>query len=809
MNPWRLRYDKLEKEDPSAEEALCAVGNGYMAARGAGAEARAKNNRYPGFYLAGGYDRAETEFEDHVVENEDLVNWPNWLPLSFKLEGEEWFDLDSANVLSFKKELILEEGGLFRMLEIEDASRRKTLIEERRFVSMDDKNAAAVEWKITPLNWSGKARVMSMLDGAVENKGVKRYRSLTSRHLKICDKGVVQENMVFLKAKTLQSEIVMAQAARTDVFEGANLCSLSRENFQGEKRVGQIIEIDCKKRKTYRVEKIVSVYTSKDFAISNPRLASVKYLRHCGNFDYLYSKHKLKWRELWFHFDVKLENMPAENLALRMHIFHLLQTASHNTIDIDASVPARGLHGEAYRGHIFWDELFIFPFYYFRMPELARSLLMYRFRRLREARRLAREAGYEGAMYPWQSGSDGDEESQELHLNPNSGRWVPDNTNLQRHINGAIVYNIVKYYEATDDHEFMYHYGAEMVFEICKFWASAAKLNAKTQRYELWNMMGPDEFHTRYPGAERPGLRNNAYTNYLASWSLKKALQLYALLSETRKSELLEDLDMDGDDLDQWEKISKGTLIPFQGEGIISQFSGYEDLLDFDWEKYKEKYGDISRLDRILEAEGDDVNRYKVNKQADVLMLFYLFSAAELEEHCHWMNYVFDTECIPKNIRYYLGQSSHGSTLSRITHSWVLARTERSRSWQLFKEALDSDLMDIQKGTTGEGIHLGAMAGTVDIAQRCFTGIEIRRDALWFNPMLPEELSQIEFRMRYRSHWLRVRANHHCLKIDIERSWVSGGKIGFKDKVFEFQQGDAFEFPLNEASTRKSPPLSV
>ena len=142
-------------------------------------------------------------------------------------------------------------------------------------------------------------------------------------------------------------------------------------------------------------------------------------------------------------------------------------------IDGDVGIPARGLHGEAYRGHIFWDELFIFPVINLRIPAITRALLKYRYRRLEEARLAAKEAGFEGAMFPWQSGSDGREETQQVHLNPKSGRWLPDNSHLQRHVSAAIAYNIWHYYEATWDLEFMAYYGAEMLFEIARFWTSA------------------------------------------------------------------------------------------------------------------------------------------------------------------------------------------------------------------------------------------------------------------------------------------------------------------------------------------------
>ena len=173
----------------------------------------------------------------------------------------------------------------------------------------------------------------------------------------------------------------------------------------------------------------------------------------------------------------------------------------------------RGWHGEAYRGHVFWDELFIFPLINLRLPEITRSLLLYRYRRLSAARRAARLEGFEGAMFPWQSGSSGREESQSLHLNPRSGRWLPDNSSLQRHVNIAIAYNLYHYYQVNKDMEFMAFYGAEMLLDIARFLASLAEYNESFERYEILQVMGPDEYHDAYPDADTPGLDNNAYTN--------------------------------------------------------------------------------------------------------------------------------------------------------------------------------------------------------------------------------------------------------------------------------------------------------
>ncbi len=175
--------------------------------------------------------------------------------------------------------------------------------------------------------------------------------------------------------------------------------------------------------------------------------------------------------------DIRLSDSDRPQMILRLHIFHLLQTVSRNSIDLDNGVPARGWHGEAYRGHVFWDELFIFPYLNLRIPNLTRSLLLYRYRRLNRARLAAEEEGVRGALYPWQSGSNGREETQQLPLNPKSGRWLPDHTHLQRHVNAAIAYNVWQYFKTTGDLEFLCNYGAEMILEIARFLANIATYN--------------------------------------------------------------------------------------------------------------------------------------------------------------------------------------------------------------------------------------------------------------------------------------------------------------------------------------------
>ena len=395
------------------------------------------------------------------------------------------------------------------------------------------------------------------------------------------------------------------------------------------------------------------------------------------------------------------------------------------------------------------------------VPEITRSLLLYRYRRLGEARAAARRAGFQGAMFPWQSGSDGQEETQELNLNPRSHRWVPDNSYLQRHVGSAIAYNVWQYFQVTHDVEFLQFYGAELLLEIARFWSSLACFNDARGRYEIRGVMGPDEFHEGYPDAPTPGLNNNAYTNIMAVWVLCRALEVLDLLPDMRRAELMTRLGLSADEFARWGDISRRMYVPFHDDGIISQFEGYEQLAELDWEDYRTRYGNIQRLDLILEAEQDSANRYKLSKQADVLMLFYLFSAEELGALFTRLGYPFDPETMRRNVAYYDSRSSHGSTLSRVVHAWVLARSDRPRAMSYFAEALQSDVSDIQQGTTAEGVHLGAMAGTVDLVQRVATGIEVTRDVLRFNPQLPPELERLDMRIRYREHSLDLRLDAH------------------------------------------------
>jgi alpha,alpha-trehalase len=808
MSSWEFIYEGFVPEQEGLREALCTLGNGYFATRGAGPEAEAGESHYPGTYLAGGYNRMVTHISGRDVENEDLVNMPNWLPLTFRLEGGRWFNIRAVTVLEFRQVLELKEGILRRTIRFRDKQDRETVFEFRRFVHMGDHHLAGQEVVITPVNWSGSVELRSALDGQVINAGVDRYKELNGDHLECIDADDSDPETITLTVRTKQSLLLVAQAALTRVFAGREQLKAERKIIEKPGYIAHQMVAHCSPENPLRLEKIVAMYSSRDDGISEPTLEARKGVADAGSFEELLARHKLVWEHLWRRFDVKFDGNSNHGKhdtgqIVHLHIFHLLQTTSMHTMDLDVGVPARGWHGEAYRGHIFWDELFIFPFLNLRVPEITRSLLKYRYRRLNEAISAAAREGYGGAMYPWQSGSNGREESQRVHLNPRSGRWIPDYSWLQRHVNSAIAYNIWQYYQVTNDIEFLELYGSRMILEIARFWASKASYNEKLDRYEILGVMGPDEYHDAYPDRDEPGLDNNAYTNVMAVWVLSKALELFGIMDQPYCREVSERMGLSEEEKRRWEEISRKMRIVFHGDGIISQFEHYDTLEEFDWEGYREKYGDIHRLDRILEAEGDSVNRYQASKQADVLMLFYLFSSEELSGLFKRLGYPFAFETIPKNIDYYLKRTSHGSTLSRVVHSWVLARSQRKQSWSLFEQALQADVADVQGGTTPEGIHLGAMAGTVDMLTRGYTGVEPRGQVLWFNPAVPEGADHLHMHLRYRGNALEVDITPGELKVRTLPCHAEPIRIGYRGKTYEMKTDEYRSIPLKAPSMQE------
>ena len=759
MSDFVLDYDHFHPASEGLREALTSTGNGYFCTRGAAEWEDTGSGHYPGTYVHGGFNRETTIMGGRPVHNEDLVNLPNWLVLKLRIEGEDAIRLDTVELLGYRHSYDVRLALVERKLRFRDRVGRETTLRSRRFVSMADSHLAGIEWTITPENWSGRVEIVSGLDGRVTNQMVARYSELEGRHLNPDSPRTFGPETIALKVRTRQSNIYVAEAARTRVFRAGDPGSpaqIRRELYQMEDYIQQVLAFDVGQGEDVRVEKLVSLFTSRDNAITEPLAAAGRRVVRYPDFAGALAEHRAAWAELWEVCDIELPGEPHAQQLLRFHIAHLLQVCSRHTARHDAGLPARGLNGEAYRGHVFWDELYVYPFLNFRFPEITRGLLMYRYRRLTEARASAAAAGYRGAMYPWQSGSDGTEETQVVHLNPLSGQWEPDHSHNQRHVNAAIFYNVWQYYLATDDLEFLRDYGAELMLEIARFWASIAHLDATRGRYEIHGVMGPDEFHERYPGAQDSGLRNNAYTNVLVAWIADIAPKVLDLLPRSRRASLRARLGLTNDELETWRQMSRRMFVPFHADGVLSQFEGYEQLEELDLDAYRAQHPNIGRLDRILKAEGDHPDRYQLAKQADAVMLFFLFSHDELHELFDRLGYGFDPDLARRTISYYDRRTSHGSTLSLVTYAGVLAALDPDSSWERFVLALNSDIADVQGGTTKEGIHLGVMAGTLDLLQRGYVGAGVRDGVLHVEPQLVARLDGLVMSLQFQGTSIRI-----------------------------------------------------
>lgn len=798
---WQIVFEGYDPADEGRREALFALGNGYFVTRAAAPEAVSDGVHYPGTYRAGIYNRLVSTIQgggiqSQEVDNESLVNLPNWLPLTFRIDEGSWFSIDEVERLEYRQRLDLKGGVLHRELHFRDAQGRRTALHERRFVSMADPHLAGLSVELTAEDWSGEVEVRSALDGRVVNANVERYAPYSKRHLEPLGTGVLEPEGVWLKARTQQSCVEVALAARTRVRVGGDEVRSVREVYQERAYVAEHLRCRLEPGAPVVIEKVAALYTSRDPALSESSEAARGAVRRAADFNTSLEAHRQAWARLWRRCDIHLDGSGGvEGLrAVRLHTFHVLQTASPHTADLDVGIPARGLHGEAYRGHIFWDELFVFPFLIFRFPSTARSLLLYRYRRLDEARRMAREQGYRGAMFPWRSASNGREETPAFQLNLLSSHWMPDPTQRQRHVGAAIAFNLWHYAQATNDREFLYDYGAELLLEIARFWASLATYNPELGRFEILGVLGPDEYQTAYPGAAHPGVDNNTYTNLMAVWTLSRALEVWDGLPPRRRDELRHALTLSQEELEGWERVSRRMHIPFH-DGVLSQFEGIERLQELDLERFYERHSD-ERLDWLLEAEGDSADNYTVSKQADVLTLFYLLSEGEVRGLLERLGYPFDHAAFRRTADYYLQRTAHQSSLSRVVYAGALTSLDPNASWRFFERSQFIDLLALKGESTAEGIHLGAMAGTLSVLQHHYLGLSVQRGTLCLEPSLPEALSLLCFGIHFRQNELELELSPYHLTVTSAVANLESVEVMCSGQERGLEPGESVTFEL-------------
>lgn len=783
---WTIGYDDYDRDDEMRREAILALGNGVLVTRGAHPATRQDGRHYPGTYHAGCYDRAANDIAGERDITESLVNLPNWLPLVCGPAGGDPWHPDDLDIRECRQRLDMHGAVLHREIVAQDSDGRRMRMVEDRLVSMADPRLCALRLCLTPLNFSGDVECQATLDAGVLNAGVRRFEDYEQRHLRVESVSIPEPGISVLTLCTRDGRTELACAQRVSCDDDQS----NGENVRGANYAGRLVRVRATMGKTICFEKVAALCSSLDPSHANVTQAALEAVRTAPGFDALQRAHARSWQQLWSRVAIDAQRTDVLR-ALRFHAFHILQTVSPHTAGLDAGLPARGW-SEAYHGHIFWDELFVLPFFNYRFPEIARASLLYRHRRLDAARAAARAAGLHGAMYPWRSASGGEEVAPRHQKNLLNGEWMRDHTWRQRHIASAVAFNVWQYWLASGDDAFMQDCGAEMLLDIARFWAGIAQPDG--DRYCIRGVIGPDEYHNAYPWREEAGLDNNAYTNMMAAWTLCRARELLDMLPEEAVSRLRSRMDIDDGELALWDRVSRRLKICFHDDGVISQFEGFERLQPFDPGQLPEALAG-ERTDWALRAIGRSPDEFQVTKQTDVLALFYLLGKDGVLHLLHTLGYNCTEEDLLRTARYYLPRTAHRSSLSRVMYSGALASLDPALSWDLWKHALETDLNPLKGESVKEGIHLGAMGGTIDILQRCYFGIRAEPGGLRVAPVLPPELGAITLDMTYRDR--RFRAEARGGKVHIRASDANAGTLVLLDgeRSLSLGPGESASFP--------------
>jgi len=802
---WDVVFDSYDPGDEQRRESLLALGNGVLLTRAAAACAVADEHHYPGTYYAGLYDQREETVDGQTIVHDEIANLPNWLPLLFRASdaaGSEaggeaaWTCIATAEILHYRHALDTRRGLACREALLRDRQGRRTWLRERRLVSLAQPRLAALCLELTPDGWEGGIELRSALDGGVCNGNWPQEAPGRRRLLGAID-GEDAQGTLLLRTHLARSRVAVAVAART-VVSGAEVVARDIERQDG--MIAERLACRVGAGQTLRAEKAAFIRTGRDAAVSDPGDAALAAARGAPPFEALRAEHETAWARLWER--CRMDAGPdALGDALRLHAFHLLQTVSPHTADLDAGLPARGWQ-EAYFGQVFWDSTFAFPYLAMRLPGLARSMLLYRYRRLGTARAAAAQAGRRGAMFPWRSATTGREETPLLQPNPLDGKWTRDDTRLQRHVSLSVARDVRYYALATGDTEFLAEYGAELLIEIARFWASAARpcsgsgveSGVESGRYDIAGVVGPDEFHTRMPGAEAPGIETNAYTNVMAAWILARVPELLDLLPRRRREGLCRALRLTADETAHWDLLSRRLLVLFHGDGVISQFRGYDTLPPLDLGEYKRKHA-TGRVDLALEAEGKSANDYQISKQADVLALPYMLPGAQLAETLARLGYTVSDDQLLRTARYYLARTANDSSLSRVVCAAALARLDPAASWELYQDALRLDFDPAQKGAA-EGVHLGAMAATLDVMQRHYLGLDVDGAGLALSPALPPGLGAVGMGIYYRGGAFELAWDGAALRLASDAANLGEVAVACNGGTEPLRAGASLEVPV-------------
>lgn len=696
-------------------ETVFTIGNGYLGTRGSLEEGYPQDCRAT---LIHGV------FDDVPIVYTELANCPDWLPMTLSINGEA-FRLDQGTVLKYQRQLDLHQGILSRTVRWCSPNGRTVDLHFERWASLDDPHVLAVRCEITPVDFDGFVEVQASLNGYPENQGF--------NHWELIQQGK-QEHAVWLSSRTRSSRIQLGMTAQLNLV-GVDTVPQAT-NVPGYPTLSATFLVNA--GETYGVEKIVTVFTSRD--VEDPLAAALEKLAALPDYNTLRAAHHAAWANRWSFSDVDIEGDLRAQIAIRYNLFQLLICGS--STDDRVSIAAKTLSGFGYRGHVFWDtEIFILPFFTFTQPETARRLLSYRYHTLDGARRKALHYGYKGAMYAWESADTGDEVTPRWAL-PNQPYaediriWCRDQ---EIHISADVPYAIWQYWQATGDDAWMRDYGAEIVLDTAIFWSSRVDLNIKSERYEIREVIGADEYHEH--------VSNNAFTNRMAQWHLEKALYIYEWLQANHPEQaavLHGKLNLSQERRSRWKDIVQCIWIPFDpATGLIEEFEGFFKLKDINLADYEPR---TQSMQALLGIEG--ANQHQVLKQPDVLMLIYLMRFTKA--------FPYSEEWLKTNWDYYAPRTdiTYGSSLGPAIHAILASDLHKvSEAYERFMQAAMVDLEDV-RDNAADGIHGASAGGLWQAVVFGFGGIQLRDDGgPTATPHLPPGWTRLRFRLHWRGEW--------------------------------------------------------
>lgn len=714
MRDWLIREKTFVKEDIATNGNRFLCGNGYMGIRGTLEEYRKEH--LPAINLAGIYDRVGDAWREPL-------NAPNPLYTRVKVDGE-YYVLPENEALEHEQQLDYRHGIVRRCTTFK-TRRGNIIIEAERFAHRKREHLIGMRYTVTA-DFHADIEVQTGIDGDVWDINGPHYDEISIK---------LEENVLSLSAVTheKQDEVLVMQRLDTKVphelkYKEEELCAMQRVCF--------ITDIN----KPVVVEKIAAVYTTKD--VKAPYDAAMEELDHVSELGYegLRQEQIVAWDNLWKMSEIEIEGDEEAERALNYSIYHLLSIAPFHATS--QSIPARGLSGQTYKGAVFWDtEMFMLDFFLNSYPQTAKTLLRYRIDTLEGALEKAACYGYCGAFYAWESQEGGydacsDYNVVDVFTNRPMRTYFKDK---QIHISAAIVYGIAKYVKMTGDIQLLYEGGAKTIIECAKFYDSVLVQKAHTDVYEIWDVIGPDEYHER--------VNNNGYTNRMVKFTFEQAIRLLQQCEEdTHMAEALQEYSHKVLLERFWEDACKLYIPKPQEDGVVEQFDGYRNLEDVTVDEVK------SRLLNEKEYWGGAygvASDTQIIKQADVVTWMVMFPEDFTKEQ-KW-----------KNWSYYEPRTEHGSSLSACMYSILACVCGKPQvAYPFFMKSANADLKGGGKEWAGSiyigGTHPAAAGGAYMTAINGFGGLQILEDRIIAEPHLPDLWKKLRFRIHYKNEVFEI-----------------------------------------------------